>query len=98
MSDVYPTDPRLENIKKQIAAKPETVVTIEKPLSDDTSTLADGDIEVLTIKVRVPSSALLEDISISRRGANTVHDRDGLHVGDNDPTDGLGRHDVTDTI
>ena len=98
MSDATPTDPRLDSIKKKIAAKPEAVFTIQKPLTADTSKLADEDIEVLTIKVRVPSSALLEDISISRRGSHNEHDTFGPVLGDNDPTDGLSRKDVTDTI
>jgi hypothetical protein len=103
MSDANPIDARLASIKKKIAANPEAVVTIEKTLVDAASKLGDEDIEVLTIKLRVPSSALLEDISISRRSTDDAtddraHDSGGVVLGDNDSTDGLSRKDFTDTI
>jgi hypothetical protein len=105
VSDANPIDPRLAGIKNKIAANPEAVLTIQKPLADDASKLGDEDVEVLRIRLRVPSSALLEDISITKRGtddaaddAHAHHDSGGVVFGDNDPTDGLSRKDVTDTI
>jgi len=87
------SDALLAEIKKKIAAKPEAVLTIRKPLAGGTD-LRDEDIEVLTVKVRVPSSALLEDISISR-GSTDVDT--GLTLADNDSTDPVSA-DITDTI
>ncbi|MHA3022329.1 hypothetical protein ACXPWS_19000 [Mycobacterium sp. BMJ-28] len=98
MSDANPTDQRLDSIKRKIEATPETVFTIQGPLVAGTSQLTDEDIEVVTIKVRVPSSALLENISISRRSANTEQDNYGPVLGNNEGPDHLHRKDVTDTI
>jgi hypothetical protein len=86
-------EPAVELTTIENPAKPETLLTVRKPLQSGPD-LRDEDIEILTIKVRVPSSALLENISIAK--GRTDFDS-GLTLGDNDSTDPASL-DITDTI
>lgn len=75
---------KLEELRRRAEGKREVVVTIHKQVQGG-STLKDEDVYVATITLRIPASALLGNVSISR-GARAQAAPDIILI-DSDPTD-----------